>query len=203
MFGGAAQGLNTLVTMDKFNNFRVMVGGMFNPTAKPDSTTNKKQNGGCKEINWDNNDLGSDGHATDSNILIARDAIRDAVANGVSSNNLALAVHTYGYDTQDHEGFWRNYYNRYGTKAGKYRGWGGVCRDLGYMLATWTSSRFNRYHLPIFSTEGNWNTGTNSLGDCSDSSGYGCEGSYLVDLFSYLFDKYSTRNSKGKLTINP
>lgn len=69
------------------------------------------------------------------------------------------------------------------------------------MLATWTSSRFNRYHLPIFSTEGNWSTGPTSSKDCSNP--YGCEGNYLVDLFSYLFDKYSTRNSKGKLVINP
>jgi len=39
VFGAAAQGLNTtLATLDKFNNFRVMVGGMFNPTAKPDPT---------------------------------------------------------------------------------------------------------------------------------------------------------------------
>jgi len=202
VFGAAAQGLNTLATLDKVNNFRVMIGGMFNPTSKPDPSTNKVKNGGCKEINWDNNDLGSDGHATDSNILIARDAIRDAVANGVASNNLALAVHTYGYDTKPGEGLWRNYYNEYpGAKTGIYRGWGGVCRDLGYMLATWTNSKFNRYHLPIFSTEGNWSTGPTSPNDCNNS--YGCAGNYLVDLFSYLFDKYSTRNAKGKLVINP
>jgi len=211
VFGRAAQGLDTLRTMYHFSNFTVMVGGLFLPTAAQNSALNPKA--GCGSVN-SNLDSHSDGSATDNRILIARDAVNDAQADGVNYNELGFAVHPYGYDTKPGEGFWRNYYNRFpgtGLKKVKrpdgsvvyvqvspYRGWGGICQDLGYMLATWTGSQYNPHHIPVFITETNWSTGPDPV-TCGNPMG--CEGSYLVDLFTYLFDKYSRLNSLGKYSI--
>jgi len=64
-----------------------------------------------------------------------------------------------------------------------YNWYAGTCGDLGNMLSFWTSWFPG---LPVVFTEDDWSTQPNS--ERSRGNVNGCEGTYLVDLFTWLYD---------------
>jgi len=142
------------------------------------------------------------------NIGLAAAAIQGAEGAGryngyplnVSTSHLGVAVHPYGYDTQEYLSgtqiprYWVNYYgtNYSGTSDvyGPNIHYGGICGDLQDMIYTWTAA----FPAPIkvVFTEDNYESS-----DCLNNDG--CEGTYMVDLFTWLHD----HNSYDNAAISP
>jgi hypothetical protein len=95
----------------------------------------------------------------------------DGYTYHVSSAHLGAAVHPYEYSTPTGQGYWQNFpfYN-------------GSCSNLNDMINQWTSYDFPG--LPVLFTEINYNYPSSA--NCGTSTQ--CEGSYLVDLFTWLYD---------------
>lgn len=71
------------------------------------------------------------------------------------------------------------------------------------MLQAWTGStrNYNFQSLPAIFTETNWSVvGGHTTSKCSNAAG--CQGAYLVDLFTYLHDKFC-KYVNGKCLVNP
>lgn len=91
---------------------------------------------------------------------------------------LAAAFHPYQYNTYEYNGntpvYWRNYYHDGNQYAGQ-------SFDLGLMQNTWFV-----YFQTLVATEDNWiPRGTG--GTCT-AGATTCEGAYLLDLFTWLYD---------------
>lgn len=202
LFAAAAQGLNVAL-QGKVKGYRIMPSGPIEPTAATvaqctDSKTTPAYLPGIY------------------NYRIAAQALAQANGphgSGVSYDHLGVAVHPYNYSTPNPDnsgrfGYWRNFYSEYGDA---YNGtiyhnrYPGVCRDLGRMLQLWTAPYRGpdgtTHRLPLVFTEDNWSdhpevtpsrpqpNGTHKLnGTQACSNVDGCEGTYLVDLFTWLDD---------------
>jgi hypothetical protein len=123
------------------------------------------------------------------NSPLAGNAITTAEGAGyrVDSKYLGVAVHPHKYNINEYDGgtgYWRNYFgagNTYNTNG---------CFDLGTMINLWSSAIFAG--LPLAFTEDNWVDracvqGTNCGSTCTQDTTT-CEGTYLVDLFTWLSD---------------
>jgi hypothetical protein len=99
------------------------------------------------------------------------------VDNGsaVPATRLAVAVHPYGYDTSDPNG-WRNYYTPLGNK------YAGPSMDLGVLVTNW-ELYLGDQGLPIFFSEDNFTPTATNQGTKSDAMN---EAAYLADLFTWL-----------------
>lgn len=168
-FAAAAQGIVTDL-LDTRTTYRILTAGMLQPTAQSD---------GCTDIA---------GHV---NPIDAGAALHEAEAAPYSVKTIHLggAVHPYSYNTNEtsNPAYWRSYYHSYGS-----RGYGGVCEDLGTMIVNWTSE-FST--MPVIFTEVNWSAQPTNIAGCPNDSSTlftaGCAGTYLVDLFTWLYDHNS------------
>jgi len=169
VFGNVAQGLQSKLDGYQFSSYHILTSGMLEPTASNSCTDD----------------------AGNNNIGIAASAIGEAETGyGVSSAHLGVAVHPYHYNTSE-SGYWQNYYTQYGGANG-HNGPAGPCSDLEAMYFLWLGQFPG---MPLVFSEINWTdhpadhlpgcTRTN-CNNCSDAAG--CEGSYLVDLFTWLQD---------------
>jgi hypothetical protein len=161
-FRAAAQGIQA--AMGRATKYRVLTAGMLQPTALVTCTYGMPYAG--SRPNYTNLDM-------------ATEAITSAEAapDPVSPLHLGVSVHPYKYNTPEVTTFWRNYYY-WGN------GYAGACFNLNNMIQTWTS-RFPG--LPIFFTETNWSDQPTAAKRCINYNS--CEGSYLVDLLTWLHDK--------------
>jgi len=147
------------------------------------------------------------------NLATAAAAIRGAEGaasyNGyplrISTAHLGVAVHPYGYDTQEYvpgsliPNYWNNYYgtNYQGTSTyGPNIHYEGNCTDLQAMINTWTAA-FPPPMKVVF-TEDNYTLRGND-GTCTNSDG--CEGTYLVDLVTWLHDHNGYDSPGGPLIV--
>ena len=174
-FANAAAALNTALSQHGYTSYRIITEGMSAPTASPLQSQ-------CSDPTTPAND-------NYNNISIAAQAIADATNKGVSLSVLAAGVHPYHYNTSD-SGYWRNYYTEYPGYIGDgifaYNTYAGPCGDLYQMLNTWLNSLSG---VPVIFTEDNWTSNGGTTPDCGSDPG--CEGTYLVDLFTYLKDSAS------------
>jgi len=175
-FANIASGLYQALQQTGYTNYHIVTAGMAAPTASPYASQ-------CSDpTNFDNNNY--------QNISVASEAISDAVNRGVPLTALAAGVHPYHYNTPNNGTYWRNYYTEYPGYTGDgiftYNAYAGPCGDLSQMLDTWLNSLSG---VPVIFTEDNWTQNTNSTPDCGSEPG--CEGTYLVDLFTYLKDSAS------------
>ena len=122
-----------------------------------------------------------------------------AFAEGYVPNTyLAAGAHAYGYDTDEldsqfHLLYWKNYYSSANGGSGPYgnEGWAGLCMDLGWMTYAWTTGFPN---IPIAMTEDNWNDQPANPNNAQcpytgdQTAINGCEGTYLVDLLTWMSD---------------
>ena len=155
-------------------NFRALTGGMLAPDPSPTYA------GDCGLSP-------APGHVRP--IDIAHDAIIAAEGAGLVEANLGLSVHPYGYTTNQ-QYYWKNYKVKYGQTTAN-------CQDLYQMLANWrTHADFG--NLPIFLSETNWSSDPKNTVQCSGNfetppgcsiAEYGLESSYLVDQFTWFFDR--------------
>ncbi len=188
VFGIVAQALQSKLNSYGFTNYHILTSGMLNPTAYFNST------GSCTAP------------GNDVNVADASNAIIKAENDyGVSAARLGVAVHPYHYNTNE-SGYWQNYYTQYRGTSGT-NGYAGACGDLLGMYQLW-EGLFSG--MPLVFTEDNWSdhpadhingcTGTSCNPTCSDSSG--CEGAYLVDLFTWLTDHgVSESNSNVRVLV--
>jgi hypothetical protein len=93
----------------------------------------------------------------------------------VPSRHLGVGIHPYRYNT-DERSFWLNYYH-------EGNGYAGSCYDLQKMITLW-SSTFDG--LPLIVSESNWSDSPTTNPRCVALTS--CEGTYLVDLFTWLYD---------------
>jgi hypothetical protein len=123
-----------------------------------------------------------------ANVYDAQNAVGEAESSpyNVSASLLGFALHPYSYTTAD-AGYWRNYSTSYSGA-----GYGGVCKDLAGAITLWRSYDST---MPVFFTEDNWNDQPNTITSCTNQSA--CEGTYLVDLFTWLADHNSYANSSS------
>jgi len=156
-------------------------------------------------------------------VLIMKEAIKEARAAGVPLAHLGLAVHPYHYSTDDRSRtgpYWRNFYQMYpyiapdGTPyTNRYAG---PCYDLAAMIATWHARNFAGLNLLLVFTKDNWSdhpevtpsrpqpNGTHKLdGTQACSNVDGCEGTYLVDLFTWLYDHRQLYHTDGDAAYSP
>jgi len=174
-FANAAAGLYSALSQNHYASFHIITAGMSSPTASPYASQ-------CSDPNVPAND-------NYNNISIASEAIADAINKGVPLTALAAGVHPYHYNTPQSNGnYWRNYYTEYPGYLGDgifaYNTYAGPCGDLYQMLNTWLNSLNG---VPVIFTEDNW--AQNSGGAPDYGSDPGCEGAYLVDLFTYLAER--------------
>ncbi len=178
VFGAVAQGLQSQLDSYGFTSYHILTGGMLNPTAYFNST------GSCTAPNGDVN-------ATDASNAI----MKAENSYNVSSAHLGVAVHPYHYDTNESY-YWRNYYYQYGYgPSGGNNSYAGTCGDLGGMVSLWQGLFPG---MPLVFTEINWTTSFPS-GNCSDFTG--CEGTYLVDLFTWLADHQNFSNTSIRVLV--
>lgn len=130
-----------------------------------------------------------------TNIVEAENAIAKAENTGlVPVAMLGVGVHPYKYNTPANQGYWKNYYGPSSGGAGRYGNntYAGICGDLASMLSLWTSDA----SLPavVVFTEDNWSPDPTHEGNCPVGPNgdltpiIGCEGTYLVDLITWLGD---------------
>ncbi len=193
VFAAATHGIQSAVAQG--SPYRILTGGMAAPTA------DRTRIGACQ------------GTYYSSNIVVAGNAVREAgqpfsaqkmqaynVPGGptVTSANLGVAVHPYGYDTPGR--YWKNFYTTYNAydnnpqnpdPAYRKRHLNVVnngCERLDTMLSEWRNSKNIPGNLPVILTETNWS---------SDSfAATPAEGTYLADLFTWMYDHdylYHTR----------
>jgi len=116
-------------------------------------------------------------NVTTLSIDYAQEGVSTAENNNVPASYLGVAVHPYGYQTQNY--YWANYHD----EGYSYQG---PCRDLAYMDQLWTTDFPN---TPILYTEVNFDSGIGNFPASSDPSlYYKQEGAYLADLFTYFTD---------------
>jgi len=212
IFKAAAVGLHDAIVKQKIAvGYRILTSGPIEPSAIP---SNKK--GFCSD--YTGNDTGVFNHD------ISLQAIGQAKGAGTTpvlqDTQLGYAVHPYNYSTYNPRtdtattGYWQNFYHEYGVTfldpAGhgtytRYNFYGGICRDLQSMIDVWTMPQYNRgKRLPLVFTEDNWSDHPNdpviddghSIQFCSYANG--CEGAYIVDLFTWLYGhrgQYNTTNA--------
>lgn len=161
-FRAAAQGVQA--AMGSATKYRVLTAGMLQPTALVTCTTGLP--------------YGSTRHSY-TNLDMATGAINAAEAgpDPVPAAHLGVSVHPYKYTTPEVAAYWRNYYY-WGN------GYIGACFDLKNMIQTWTTAFPD---LPLFFTESNWSDQPAAAIHCTNY--VSCEGSYVVDLFTWLHDK--------------
>lgn len=176
-YGTIAAALNQLLPQKGYPHFRILTGGMLLPTASTDQLL-------CSDPNNPANN-------NTANYYDAQRAINNAINRGVYPSVLGAAVHPYHYNT-DESNYWRNYYTEYGYYIGDganvYNHYAGPCGDMNLMLSTWFTLPGN---VPVIFTEVNWTSNAdpstaNSGPNCSLDAG--CDGTYLVDLFTWLRD---------------
>ncbi len=172
----AAASLNNALTQRGYTNYHIVTAGLAAPTASPYQSQ-------CSDpSNFANNNY--------NNISIAAEAISDATNKGVPLSVLAAGVHPYHYNTPNDGTYWRNYYTEYPGYIGDgifaYNTYAGPCGDLSQMLNTWLNSLDG---VPVIFTEDNWTSNGGATPDCGSDPG--CEGTYLADLFTYLYDSAS------------
>ncbi len=175
-FANAAASLNNALTQRGYTNYHIVTAGLAAPTASPYQSQ-------CSDpSNFANNNY--------NNISIAAEAISDARNKGVPLSVLAAGVHPYHYNTPNDGTYWRNYYTEYPGYIGDgifaYNTYAGPCGDLSQMLNTWLNSLDG---VPVIFTEDNWTSNGGATPDCGSDPG--CEGTYLADLFTYLYDSAS------------
>jgi len=175
-FANAAAALNNALRQKGYASYHIITEGMAAPTASPLQSQ-------CSDgSNFANNNY--------NNINIASQAIADAANKGVPLSVLAAGVHPYHYNTPNNGTYWRNYYTEYPGYTGDgiftYNTYAGPCGGLSQMLNTWLNSLSGE---PVIFTEDNWTQNTSATPDCGSEPG--CEGTYLVDLFTYLKDSAS------------
>lgn len=175
-----------------FSNYRILTGGMLQPTATVNQSSPGQQGTLSSKPCTD--------FAGQVNINEARQAIQAGVSKFGSTQaqaHLGVAVHPYKYDTSDTY-YWRNYYTSYPAATSpplgyqlNYNHYRGVCFDLGYMLHQWYDSVYLTVAgMPKMWTEDNYSDAPYSAetqSTCGDITG--CEGTYLVDLMTWLYDK--------------
>jgi hypothetical protein len=119
-----------------------------------------------------------------------------ATNKGVPVSALAVGVHPYHYNTSDYN-YWRNYYTEYGySNTNTFNQPAGPCGDLGLMLNTWLNSLSGE---PVIFTEDNWTSNGAVTPDCSQDDG--CDGTYLVDLFTWLKDHGYTNSGSSPIRV--
>lgn len=136
----------------------------------------------------------------------------------VTTTTLGVAVHPYHYTTTTRSDrasgapFWRNFYQMFPyaqQTALYYNKWAGPCYDLGTMISTWQTGGADKHlpnyfvgkHLPIVFTEENWSdvpylslvtpygaNGSSVPEAQACDNPYGCEGAYLGDIVTWLYD---------------
>jgi hypothetical protein len=158
-FRAAAQGLQA--ALGPAAPYRVLTAGMLQPTALPTCMIGRPY---------------PDTRPTYTNLDMAAEAISRAEASpgAVPSRHLGVSVHPYKYNTPEVASYWRNYYY-WGN------GYAGSCYDLRNLLQTWTAAFPD---LPIFLSESNWSDQPTAARHCTNY--VACEGTYLVDLFTWL-----------------
>ena len=123
---------------------------------------------------------------------------------GREKSVLGAAVHPYHYNTNE-SNYWRNYYTEYGYYIGDgantYNHYAGPCGDMDLMLRTWFTLPGN---VPVILTEVNWTSNAdpstaNSGPNCSLDAG--CDGTYLVDLFTWLQDHNDADPNNSPLRV--
>jgi hypothetical protein len=206
LFQAAASGLYGALNAIHATTYRIITDGVVRP-ATTDALAPKKPTPSGKYVCGETNGPAA-GQTT--NHLVAVAAINDALQGNPAQNEpavpytqLGLGVHPYHYTTANTY-YWRNYYTEYGLMTyvnGERRlqrnGWPGRCGDLGAMVRLWSdgSHFIGKHPLPVVFTEDNWsaqplvalNPTNNQY--CWDSTG--CEGAYLVDLFTWLWDTHA------------
>jgi hypothetical protein len=167
-FAAAAKGI--VAGMGASPKYYILTGGMSSPTA----------NTSCSAIHDTNI------NAADLGILEA-----ESSPNPVSASLLGVAVHPYGYRTNQ-SNFWKNYQYSWGTYW-PYSTYG-VCTDISSLINLWTSMFPN---MPLMFTEDNWADQPNSYPNTLCATKTQCEGTYLADLFTWLEDTngYGTAGS--------
>jgi len=156
--------------------WRALTSGMAAPTADAEMPCREANNGTV-------------------NLQLAIDAINGAEGAAyhgypynINAAHLGVAVHPYRYDTPTksfNATYWQNYYGDNDTRYGT-RHYTNSCSDLFDLIYSW-----NRYfsNVPLVFTEDNWDdhpaTYDQSYGLCTDTT-VGCEGAFLVDLFTWL-----------------
>jgi len=229
VFAAAARGLNQALPQYGYRNYRIITAGMQAPSAslgrtraQPSQTSVPYCTSALNQAQTSGNYV-AQGNAF--NVFAAGRSIRQA-ENGtvsyplppplqgpaspappVAASRLGVAVHPYGYFTQN-AGEWRNLYAS-GNK------WGGPCLDLLALVRTWTHNvpkttlpvqrqlppypvRYNgdQYDLrglPLVFTETNENVSTLKPP---------IEGAYVADLFTWLYN-YRCLTSYQMRTCNP
>jgi len=171
-FAAAAAGI--VSAMGSSTKYRVLTGGMSQPTASVN----------CTGLNGD------------INYYTAAVAISEAenAPYNVSSSELGVAVHPYNYRTGEPT-YWRNYT---GTV------WPGapyvdVCTDLSAVINLWTTGTFSSF--PVFFTEDNWADQPNKGNNRNCYAQTLCEGTYLADLFTWLIDHGYTNPATSPVRI--
>ncbi len=138
--------------------YRLVTAGVVAPTTEAAYTS------GCDDV-------------TTLSIDYAQEGVSTAENNNIPASYLSVAVHPYGYQTQNY--YWANYHD----EGYSYQG---PCRDLAYMNQIWTSDFPN---TPILYTEVNFDSGIGNFPASGDPSlYYKQEGAYLADLFTYFTD---------------
>ncbi len=233
VFAAAARGLNQALPQYGYRNYRIITAGMQGPTASLGKThaqtpvpycTGAPNQGQTSGVYVPQNNA--------FNVFAAGRSIRQA-ENGtmsyplpppfpgpaspappVAASRLGVAVHPYGYFTQN-AGEWRNLYAT-GQR------WGGPCLDLLTMVRTWTrnvprttlpsppgqtpthDSRYNgdQYDLrglPLLFTETN---------ESVSAPKPPVEGRYVADLFTWLYNyrcltSYQMRSCGPGASLDP
>lgn len=116
--------------------------------------------------------------ASYANVGVAAAALSMAQSGtyNVPLSHLGFAVHPYKYTTSN-TSYWRNYVYWGGATIGT--GGFNACYDLASLTGTWTSQYAS---VPLIFTEDNWN-------DQPPGQNEALIGSYMVDLFTWLYDK--------------
>ena len=172
-FAEGAQALHQFLP-PAFQNFRALTGGLLNPDPSPNYAQGCAVTGGGERT-----------------AQYAADAIYAAEGQpfNVPEANLGLSIHPYGYTTNQPY-YWYNYKGKYGQTTS-------TCTDLYQTLANWrTYPGFS--NLPIFLSETNWSSDPKATVQCIPQPQsppgcsiveYGLESSYLVDQFTWFFDR--------------
>ncbi len=211
VFAYAARGLQAALqpasNAYKYTRYRILVGGMYAPSP---STTASRCIGGSDSPNHIDfyEDTFSAGQAIDA----ATSGQAQITLPAVSRSRLGLAVHPYSYAPPPISFYFRNWYS---TKDTSYTGKQTpmqvhtfqACNDLTGMLKVWTGSgsyggsnsafkgaTYNFKGLPLFFSEVNYLAGKGTVPTHLIS-----EGTYLADLFTYLYDTQCV-TYKGRCT---
>ncbi len=188
IFATAAAYLSAALNSRNGNNtspYRILTGGMASATA---------QATGCPDIGGNKQPTGQ------VNIQLANNGITTAEGypDYVPSSRLGEAVHAYHYNTDEYPTFWKNYMDS--SVGNRYAG---SCGNLQSMINLWSNTYFP--NLPLVFTEDNWSdqpcTHSSTCGTDCKVSIVTCEGTYLVDLFTWLQDKSYTEAATSSLRL--